>query len=102
MGDQVTSRTALYANFLLELAQIEYEMLKYKPSELAAATMNVSLRVTRQIVNWKMGIEPHCHYAEHELRACAGDLVHVILNPNPKEHTVRKNYSRRKYGSVAR
>ncbi|GLJ28349.1 hypothetical protein SUGI_0557530 [Cryptomeria japonica] len=53
--------------FLMELCQVEYIMLKYLPSTLAAATTYTSLCILRTAPSWSRTVECHTTYTEEKL-----------------------------------
>lgn len=67
------------AQYLIELPLIEYKMLRYSPSMVAAAALYVSLRILKRELNWEEQLQQFSHLHEAELRPCAKDLC-VLLH----------------------
>jgi len=60
-ADQVTFNLARY---LIELPLIEYRMLKYSPSIVAAAAVYVSFHVLKKRIEWAKSLEESSRYSE--------------------------------------
>jgi len=97
----------IYTYFLLELALVEYRMLKYKPSELAAAAVHLTLKLSPQRANqtaeqrWGEYHEIHTKYSRAMLKDCMRELLDITMNRNPKEKAVRKKYAKPDRQSVS-
>jgi len=97
----------IYCYYLLELALVEYRMLKYKPSELAAAAVHLTLKLSPQKTNmtaderWGEFHETHTKYSRAMLKECMRELLDITMNPNPKEKAVRKKYAKPDRQSVS-
>lgn len=90
----------IYTYYILELALIEYRMIKYKPSELAAAAVHLALKLSPKRANltaeqrWGEFHERHTKYNRAMLKDCMRDLLQCVITQNPKEKAVRKKYSK--------
>jgi len=90
----------IYTNFIMELALIEYRMIKYKPSELAAAAVYLALKfsparqgqTSEQL--WGEFHERHTKYSRAMLKDCMRELLDCVMKKNPKEKAVRKKYAK--------
>lgn len=97
----------IYTYYLLELALVEYRLLKHKPSELAAAAVHLTLKLSPQRVNttaearWGEYHTTHTKYSRAMLKDCMRELLDVSMNPNPKEKAVRKKYAKPDRQSVS-
>jgi len=82
-------------------------MLKYKPSELAAAAVHLTLKLSPQKTNmtaderWGEFHETHTKYSRAMLKECMRELLDITMNPNPKEKAVRKKYAKPDRQSVS-
>lgn len=90
----------IYTYYLLELALVEYRMLRFKASELAAAAVHLTLKLSPQRANqaaeerWGEYHETHTKYSRAMLKDCMRELLDITLNKNPKEKAVRKKYAK--------
>ena len=91
-----------YAKFCVELALVEYKMLRFPPSLLAAACVNVASRVLDR-GTWDATLTAYTGYAEADLLECCDELMELIRRSESSNLTaVRRKYSSSKYGEVAR
>lgn len=97
----------IYTYYLLELALIEYRMIKYKPSQLAAAAVHLTLKLSPQRTDltaeqrWGEFHETHTKYSRSMLKECMRELLDITMNRNPKEKAVRKKYAKPDRQSVS-
>jgi cyclin B len=91
------------AQYLLELTLVEYNMLKYSPSRLAAAAVLLSNKLLGRQPSWKPAAVKHTHFTEQMLKECAKEMCGLVEHA---EHSplqaVRKKFSQLKYHSVAK
>ncbi|KAG6513777.1 hypothetical protein ZIOFF_024114 [Zingiber officinale] len=64
-------RMEVLSYFILELSLLEYEMLKFKPSMLAAAAIYTAQCTLRGIKYWTKSCEMHTKYSEYQLLECS-------------------------------
>lgn len=76
-------------------------MLKYLPSNIAAASLFLAQKIAGQ-GEWNSLLQQHTQYDEAALRPCATDLWQLVTKENPKYRAVRKKYSLAKYHNVAK
>jgi hypothetical protein len=99
------------ARYLIELPLIEYRMLKYCPSLLAASALFLALKIIPRFdINntdiklpaWDESLMKHSGYSESILRPCAKDLC-ILLQGIEKcsLQAVRKKFSNPNYNEVA-
>ena len=100
------------ARYLIELPLIEYRMLKYTPSQLAASAMFLALKIIPKfdesqdpaikLPAWDEKLMKHTGYNESQLRPCAKDLC-ILLQGIEKcsLQAVRKKFSNSVYNEVA-
>jgi transcription initiation factor TFIIIB Brf1 subunit/transcription initiation factor TFIIB len=90
-----------FATYLLESTLQEYSMLKYLPSQLAAASVWLA-QYSLGIPAWNDTLRIHTGQSEQTLESCVRAL-HVIATrePNEKYRAVRKKYGQPKFGSVS-
>jgi cyclin B len=91
------------AQYLLELTLVEYSMLKYSPSRLAAAAVLLSNKLLRRQPSWKPAAVKHTHFTEQMLKECAKEMCGLVENAEHNSlQAVRKKFSQLKYHSVAK
>jgi hypothetical protein len=91
----------MFCRYLLELFLIDYKMIRYNPSLLAAASIYITLKITKKSDYEKL--YQVTGYTEDRLRECAKDIC-IILDSVEKIslQAVRKKYSLTKYLEVAK
>jgi len=91
------------AQYLLELTLVDYNMIKYSPSRLAAAAVLLSNKLLRRQPSWKPAAVKHTHFTEQMLKECAKEMCSLLeyAEHNPLQ-AVRKKFSQLKYHSVAK
>jgi cyclin B len=91
------------AQYLLELTLVDYNMLKYSPSRLAAAAVLLSNKLLRRQPSWRATAEQQTHFTEQMLKECAKEMCALLeyAEQNPLQ-AVRKKFSQQKYHSVAK
>lgn len=99
------------ARYLIELPLIEYRMLKYCPSLLAASALFLAHKIIpRQSDNgdlsklpaWDEKLVQHTGYDEGNLKPCAKDLCILLQGIEKCQlQAVRKKFSNPAYNEVA-
>ena len=99
-ADEVTFHLSQY---LTELPLMEYKMLRYAPSTVAAAALYVAMRILKSQVDWEEQLYRFANLHEIELRPCAKDLC-VLLQGIDKIslQAVKKKFSMVKFSEVAK
>lgn len=100
---QGDDKLELVAFFITELALVEYEMLKFPPSLLAAAAVFTAQCTLGRARQWSKTSEMHTNYHECELLECSKLMVTYHQNAATGKLTgVHRKYSTSKYGYAAR
>jgi len=101
------SKVHTLGKYLTELSLLDYELLKYTPSAIAASATYLSRAMTRSKFTseplWNDTIEHYTGYAVHEIMPCIESLNELLLKQNadfPYKAIFRK-YSSTKVQSVA-
>ncbi|XP_061394855.1 G2/mitotic-specific cyclin-B [Musca vetustissima] len=99
------------SKYFLELAMIEYDMSHYKPSEIAAASLFLSLNLLKENSNmatglnnkhWNSTLEWYSRYSPEHLRPIAKKIATVARNaPNAKLKAVYTKYQASKFQKVS-
>lgn len=96
-----------FAFYMLDLALCEYEMRKYKPSELGAASVAVAAFIlAKDKVSWDANMRFHTGYKKEQLDAAGKFVLSLVLCDGKKKlgganTSVKYKYSTQEYGSVA-
>jgi len=90
-------------SYLLELTLVEYKMIKYSPSHLAAAAVLLSNKLLRRQPAWTPAAVKQTKLTEPNLKECAKEICALFehADQNPLQ-AVRKKFSQRKYNEVAK
>jgi len=95
-------RTYNLAKYLIELSLVEYKMLKYTPSNIAASALYLSSKILKK-TPWNEYLERNAQYTEQEVRPCAKDLCVLLQNaPKTSLQAVRKKFSQKKYMEISK
>lgn len=92
-----------FARYLLELALVEYHMLKHKASLMAAAVTYIAMKVQRRESVWTLPLTTATQYTETQLQPVVKDLL-VLYQAAPR-HTltgVKDKFARRDYLEVSK
>lgn len=92
-----------FARYLVELALVEYHMLKHRASLLAAAVTYIAMKVQRRDSVWTLPLITATQYTEIQLQPAVKDLL-VLYQAAPR-HTltgVKDKFARRDYFEVSK
>lgn len=90
------------AQYILELSLVEYKMLKYGPSHLAAAAILLSNKLLGR-PSWTPTLARCTQTSEAALKDCAKELCAILENAEANSlQAVRKKFSQLTYHSVAK
>eukprot|EP01018_Ginkgo_biloba_P005917 Gb_10664 [translate_table: standard] len=93
----------MVAFFLVELCLVEYIMLRYPPSMLAAAAVYTGQCILKKVPSWTKTLKNHTTYAEDQLLECAKLMVGFHQNSGKGKLTgVHRKYLSSKFGSAAK
>lgn len=92
-----------FAQYLIEGCLIEYAMLKYTPSTLAASALYFAAKMVRKTEPWSKFMVDQTRIKENELRSCAKDMLAVLRNMSNNENlkAVQNKFALPKYGKVS-
>ncbi|XP_018492956.1 cyclin-B2-3 isoform X2 [Raphanus sativus] len=74
-ASQSDKKLEVLSFFIIELCLVEYEMLKYTPSKLAASAIYTARCTLDGFEKWSKTCEFHTGYKEEQLLACARKMV---------------------------
>jgi cyclin B len=90
------------AQYLLELSLVDYKMIKYTPSHLAAASVLLSNKLLRRPA-WTPAAVRHTRMTEPMLKECAKEICLLLeLAESASLQAVRKKFSQVKHHSIAK
>jgi len=91
----------MFCRYLLELFLIEYKMIKYNPSLLAASTMYITLKITKKMEAEK--VTELIGYSDDVLKECAKDICQILDNVEKNSlQAIRNKFSLPKFMEVAK
>ena len=92
-----------YAQYLNEIALLDASLLRFKPSQLAAASMILSARQLKKINCWNKEMEKFTGYKEAELKDAVEEIKSFAMEINPKFiSTLKYKFSKPEYMQVAK
>ena len=99
-GDDLSFNLGRY---LIELASVEYKMLKYQPSLIAAAAIYLSQKILKKEFAWTPVLVQQSKYKETEIKPCAKDLCLILKNYEKGSlHALKRKFSLPKFKEVAK
>ena len=95
------TKTFNLAWFLMELSLINYKMLKFKMSQIAASAIFIAIK-TLNFYN-KVDFEKKTGYSENSIRECVREINNFyIYNSTHSLQAIRKKFSSKKYEEVSK
>ncbi|XP_061373086.1 G2/mitotic-specific cyclin-2-like [Gastrolobium bilobum] len=100
---QADKKLELLAFFLVELSLVEYEMVKFPPSLIAAAAVYTAQCTFNGFKEWSKTCEWHTKYSEDQLLECSTEMVALHQKAGIGKLTgVHRKYCSSKYGYTAK
>ncbi|XP_012065375.1 G2/mitotic-specific cyclin-2 isoform X2 [Jatropha curcas] len=100
---QSDKKLELLAFFLIELSLVEYEMLKFPPSLLAAAAIYTAQCTIYGFKQWNRTCEWHSNYSEDQILECSRLMVALHQKAGTGKLTgVHRKYNASKYGYTSK
>lgn len=100
---EADKKLELLSYFLIELCLVEYEMLRFQPSLLAAAAVFTAQCTLRGSNHWNNTCEWHTGYSQQQLLDCSRMMVTFHQNAETGKLTgVHRKYSISKFGYAAK
>eukprot|EP00033_Pygsuia_biforma_P005420 GCRY01005981.1.p1 GENE.GCRY01005981.1~~GCRY01005981.1.p1 ORF type:complete len:419 (+),score=75.31 GCRY01005981.1:138-1394(+) len=94
-------RTHTLAKYICELSLLEYRMLRYTPSLIAAGATFIAQKMIGHD-QWTPTLQHYTGYSEKDLQPCVTDLLYLLQKaPQSSLQAVSKKYSHRKFMEVA-
>ena len=100
---QRSSEDGFYlSQYMIELGLLDYRMLKYKPSLLAASAIFLSNKFLKNSEAWPSVLRENSTYRDIDLKTCAKDLCVLLQNANNKNlQSLKKKFSSKSFNQVA-
>jgi len=97
-ADSPTHNTA---KFIMELSLVDYSMLRFLPSEIAAGALRISMEINN-FGEWDDTIVHYSKYAEKKIADVVGELRNVMLRAkkHPKLQSIRNKFKSSRVGEV--
>ncbi|XP_020091671.1 G2/mitotic-specific cyclin-2-like isoform X1 [Ananas comosus] len=100
---QSDKKVELLSFFLIELSLVEYQMLKFRPSHLAAAAIYTAQSTLSGFKHWSKACKMHTMYSEEQLLECSKAMVEFHQRAGQGSLTgVHRKYTAFKYGCAAK
>lgn len=91
-----------FAQYIQEIALLDASLLKYKNSEIAAASLVLSAKAIKRVNAWNKEMEKNTGYKEEDLKEVIEDLKSFAYEVNPKFlSTLKYKFSKPEYFEVA-
>jgi len=92
-----------FAQYLQEISLLDASLLRFKPSQLAAASLILSAKQLKKINAWNSEMEKYSGYKESDLTEAVAEVKCFALEINPKFiSTLKYKFSKPEYHNVAR
>ena len=91
-----------FGQYLQEISLLDASLLKYNPSEIAAASLILSTKCLKKVGIWNREMEKITGYADAHLAPIVEEVKSFVLEVNPKFLTTLKyKFSKQEYCEVA-
>lgn len=99
----VDTKFAMMSAYITELVLIQYTMLKYAPTMIAASTVYVTRILLRVGRPWPPNLERYTQYSAAALKECSIDLLGLLKagRGHPRLRAVKRKYSKMRRLAVA-
>jgi hypothetical protein len=101
------SKTHTLGKYLIELTSLNYTLLKFLPSEIAASATYIAKTMTKTHDSppvWNDTIEHHTRYSVEDIMPCIAEMNQFAFtqnSPECKHKAVKKKYSSTELMSVS-
>lgn len=99
---EIETKAYYFARYLIETVLLEYSMLKYKNSLIAAGAIFLVNKIFKKH-GWTETLTHHTGYTEAEVKPCAKDLYFTMQNSEKLIlHAIKRKFSSSKYLEVSK
>ena len=100
---ELDQRGRYIARYALELALVNYRMVKYQPSAVACSAIYLVHKLQKKKECWDEVMQRNSYYQEAQLRTCAKDLCALIQKAKKSNlKAVTKKFSSSRYLEVGK
>ena len=91
-----------FAQYILEVSLLDITLMRFKPSELAAASLILSCKQLKRIDCWSKDMEKFTKYKKSDLSNAVSEVRQFLVEINPKFiSTLKYKFSKPDYMKVA-
>jgi hypothetical protein len=91
------------SRYLIELALLDYRMIKYRPSIIAASAVFITQRLLRKEPAWNSILLHYSKYEEKDLRSCSKDLLILFQGGYIQGlNSLKEKFGRSEYSEVSK
>ena len=91
-----------FAQYLQEIALLDATLLRFKPSQLAAASLMLSAKQLKSADGWTKEVEKFAEYSSADLQEAVDEIKSFALEINPKFiSTLKYKFSKPEYLNVS-
>lgn len=102
LSSTTDDKVFFFAQYIQEISLLDASLLKYRPSEIAAASLILSVKSLKKINIWNKEMENATQLAEEHMSKVAEDVKSFVLEVNPKFLTTLKyKFTKPEYLEVA-
>ena len=99
-GDDVCFFMAQYA---MELSMLDYKMLRYTPSMMAASTISVAMKALKKPSIWNDVLKSQTNYTESDLASCVKDVCDILKGADKlSQQAAKRKFAQPKYKEVSK
>lgn len=84
------AQTFFFAQYIQEISLLDESLLKYRPSEIAAASLTLAIKSLKKQSAWNSEMERATNMKEESLRKVTEDVKSFVTEVNPKFLTTLK------------
>lgn len=100
---QLDEKPYFFAKYLIQLALIEYRMLRFSQSLIAAGAIYLIHRIKKLQFSWEDFMKEKTGYDEQNVRICAKELCLILQNIEKSNlQAIRRKFSGPKFRDVSR
>lgn len=98
----IDTKAFYFARYLLETVLLEYSLIKYKNSLLAAGAIFLVNKIFKKH-GWTSELQHHTGYSEAEVKPCAKDIYFTMQNSEKLVlHAIKRKFSSAKFMEVSK
>ena len=91
-----------YAQYIQEVALLDASLLKFRPSQIAAASIILASIQLKKTSGWNETVQKFTGYSEEDLKEAVAEVKSFAVEINPKFiSTLRYKFSKSEYMKVA-